>query len=883
MKHEHCRHRGLRALGVLLLAVVSFAAAQTTQPAYLNPSLPIERRIDDLLARMSVRDKVAQVESDLRPDSALTFAGRDDIGGIGPVLRPLGPRAAALRANEIQNAALGHKPLGIPVLIHDEALHGLIGDGATSFPQAIGLAATWDTALVARVASVIGRQARSRGVRQVLSPVINIARDVRWGRVEETYGEDPYLSSRMGVSFCRAIETQGVVTTPKHFIANVGDGGRDSYPAALSERELREVYFPPFEACISEAHAQSVMASYNSLNGIPCSADPWLLTSVLRREWGFDGIVVSDYGSVSGVQNMHFVAATEQDAARKCLAAGLDVELPEVYIYGKPLLEGVQTGAIPMRTLDAAVRNVLRVKFRLGLFERLFSDPDEATRANDTPEQRALAREAARKAVVLLKNDGAVLPLGTNISSVAVVGPRADGAWLGGYSGTGMKTVSILEGIKSRIGPHVTVRYEKGCDVGAGPLPPVSSTNLVPTGAKPNEHGLRGEYFANKDLAGTPALTRIDRQIDFEWAMGTPDSSLPSDRFSVRWSGKLIPAATGMYRLGIRTDDGVRLWLDGRLLVDSWMDRGATPDVRTVPLEAGRPYDLRIEYYENTGWSSASLGWELERNTEERLKPAVDAVRRSDVAVVVVGISEGEGSDRSHLELPGDQEDLIRAVAATGKPTVVVLVAGSAVTMAGWIDRAGAILDAWYPGEEGGNAVADVLFGDVNPGGRLPLTFPQFVGQVPLYYDHKPTGRGNDYSDMNGKPLYPFGHGLSYTTFSYGSLTLSSAQITPDGKVKAAVRIRNTGAREGDEVVQLYLHRLTASVTQPLKLLKGFQRISLKPGEEQSVSFTLDRSNLSLLDATLRSVVEPGTVEVMIGSSSDDIRARGRFEITEGH
>jgi len=868
-------------VGIAAAIHLSPGFAQSSRLPYLDPALSVEQRIDDLMGRMTLEQKLGQVRSDLRPDSALALAGRDGIGGLGPVLRSLNAREAAKKANEIQRVALARKPFGIPVMIHDEALHGLVGNGATSFPQAIGLAATWNPELMAKVATAIGRETRSRGIRQVLSPVVNITRDVRWGRVEETYGEDSYLSSVMGVAFCRSIEAEGVVTTPKHFIANVGDGGRDSYPVAFNERELREVYLPPFEACIKEGNAQSVMSSYNSWNGLPCTADPWLLTTLLRKEWGFKGFVVSDYGSVSGTMSMHHVAANEKETAKRTLEAGLDVEFPEVYIYGAPLAEGIRDGSISMKALDQSVRSVLRAKFRIGLFENPFVDIERAAAINDAPAHRQLAREAAQEAVVLLRNEGGTLPLKKSIRSLAVIGPRADEVRLGGYSGFGVHTVSILEGIKAKLGDAVTVRYEKGCDVGFSALPPIPAACLIPAGGRPGERGLRGEYYANKTLAGKPILVRVDSVVSFEWEMGSPDSTIPSNEFSVRWTGSLVPSVTGSYQLGFSSDDGVRLWLDGKLVIDSWFDRGATLDAIMMRLDSGKTYDVRIEYYENTGWTFARLVWELQQDARERLKPAVEAAKKSDAAVVVVGITEGEGYDRANLDLPGDQEALITAVAETGTPTIVVFVAGSAVTMRSWMDVADAIVDIWYPGEEGGNAIADVLFGDYNPAGRLPITFPQYVGQVPLYYNHKPTGRGNDYTDMSGKPQFSFGFGLSYTSFTYANLELSPATLPMDGTVRVKCSVQNAGDRPGDEVVQLYVRDPVASVTRPVKELKGFRRLRLQPGEEREVEFLIDGEQLAFLDRDLKPIIEAGDLEVMIGSSSEDIRLRGRLGIPE--
>jgi beta-glucosidase len=857
------------------------AQTKTQEPPYVNRDLSVEERVKDLLGRMTLEEKVAQLQSTLSGPKGQKLIPPEGLGGIGPMLRPLTADQAAERANTIQTMAFRETRLGIPVMIHDEALHGILANKATSFPQAIALASTWDTDLMSRVATVIGKETRSRGIRQVLSPVINIARDVRWGRVEETYGEDPYLTSRMGVAFCSAIERQGVATTPKHFVANVGDGGRDSYPIEFSERSLREVYFPPFKACVQEGHASSVMAAYNSLDGLPCSADPYLLTDILRKEWGFGGFVVSDYGSAAGIMNKHFVAATEKGAATLAVSAGLDVELPSIYVYGKPLIDAVNERLLPISALNEAVRHVLRVKFRLGMFEERYVDPKAAAATNDAAEHRALAREAARKAIVLLKNERNILPLKKSLKSIAVIGPAADEVQLGGYSGYGMKTVSLLEGLKGAVTPATKLLYAKGCEVGFTALPTIPSEALYPPGAKPGEHGLRGEYFSNMTLSGPPVLVRTDKQVYFEWAMGSPDSSIPVDHFSVRWTGKIIPPVSGVYKLGASTDDGLRLYLDGKLLIDSWFVRGATLDYVEVRLEAGHAYDLKMEYYENDGWAYANLVWDVKDRPNPLLQAALDSAKHADVALVAVRIIEGEGYDRASLDLPGSEEELINAVAATGTPTIVILVDGNAVSMSAWKENVAGILQAWYGGEEAGNGLMDVLFGDENPGGKLPITFPQFAGQCPLYYDHKPTGRGDDYSDMSGKPLFPFGFGLSYTTFEYVNLKIEPLSITPKGSVSVSVNIRNTGNTRGDEVVQLYLHDQIASVTRPGKELKGFSRLSIEPGETRTVRFTIGPDELTFFNRNLKPVVEPGEVMVMVGSSSEDIRATGTFQIAK--
>jgi beta-glucosidase len=625
-------------------------------------------------------------------------------------------------------------------MIHDEGLHGLLANGATSFPQSIAMAASWDPDLLYWVARAIGRETRQRGIRQLLSPTINIARDPRCGRTEETYGEDPFLASRMAVAFVQGVQQEGVVATPKHYAANfVGDGGRDSYAIHFSERLMREVYFPAFEAAVREGGALSLMAAYNSYDGLPCSCNPWLLTKVLRDEWGFQGFVVSDYGSVVHVLEKHAVARDKTGVARRTLEAGLDVELPATDCYGQPLLEGLEQGLVSQEALDQAVRRLLWVKFKMGLFDDPFVDPAAAEAGCNTPEHRELALRMARLGLVLLKNENQLLPFSKSLRSLAVIGPQADAIHLGGYSWYGYDkehVVTPLRGLQELLGKNVALHYAEGCGV------------------------------QNTSTAGFAA--------------------------------------------------------------------------------------------------------------------ALQAAAQSEAAVLFVGNSdqtEGEQRDRASLDLPGVQEDLVRAVAETGIPLAVVLINGSAITMGGWIEQAPAILEAWYPGEQGGRAIAEALFGDFNPGGKLPVTFPRTTGQLPLYYSYKPSGRIDDYADGSGKAAFPFGHGLSYTTFEYSDLRISPQPAGSDAVVSLTFDLANTGARDGDEVVQVYVRDVLASVVRPLKELKAFHRFSLRAGEKRTLSFLLDVQDLALYDAGLQRLVEPGEFEIMLGSSSEDIRLRGMLEV----
>ena len=759
-------------------------------------------------------------------------------------------RAQAEHLNAMQEYFSTRTRLGIPIVPFEEAVHGLVVPGATMFPAAIGLAATWDTALMRRVATAIARETRSRGIRQVLSPVVNVADDVRWGRVEETYGEDPFLASHMAAAFVAPFERAGIVATPKHFVANVGAGGRDSYPIGFDEATLEREYYPPFRAALA-AGARSVMAAYNSVHGVPATQNRELLNGVLRSRWGFGGIVISDAAATGGSVVLHHTEPNTAAATKDAIEAGLDVIFQSSWEQHRPYLAAFRSGQISAAAIDSAVLRVLRLKLALGLFASPQVDPDSAAYWNGNAGHRALAREAEREAIVLLKNEAGALPLPPGLRRIAVIGSDAEEARLGGYSGPGNRPVSILDGLRARAGAAVTYA--------PGPGRSDPSYLVVPAAAL----HLTGEYFDNNRLEGAPKLVRADSQIGFRWTLNSPGPGIPYDWYSVRWSGTITAPAGGVRRLGVVGNDGWRLWLDGRLIADDWIKRSSGTTLREVDLAPGSVHQLRLEYFESTGNARLALVWDagvVPGAADSAIDGAVRAARGADVAVVVAGLEEGEFRDRARLGLPGRQEDLITRVAATGVPTIVVLIGGSAITMP-WLERVAAVLDAWYPGEEGGDAVADVLFGDADPSGRLPITFPISEGQLPLIYNHLPTGRGDDYVDLTGQSLFPFGFGLSYTTFEYTDL-----QVEP-GTVR--LRVRNTGSRPGAEVVQLYLHAETASLAQPVTALAGAERVMLAPGEEREVNFPLAAERLAAADAW----------RVMVGGSSRDIRLRGRLVV----
>jgi beta-glucosidase len=870
----------------LALTAAAWAPArpQTTLP-YKDPSQSIDVRVRDLLSHMTLEEKFWQL---FMIPGDLDNAANDYSHGIfglqistvhGAAETASGAaRAHAERINAIQQYFVERTRLGIPIIPFEEAVHGLARDGATMYPSAIALAATWDPALMSRVADAIAAETASRGIRQVLSPVVNIADDVRWGRVAETYGEDPVLASEMARAFVASFARAGVITTPKHFVANVGEGGRDSYPVDRGERALMERDYPPFLAAI-RAGAQSVMAAYNSVDGSPATQNRHLLTDVLKRDWAFPGFVISDASGTSGATVLHMTEPNTAAAAADAFSAGLDVVFQSAYGQQRPYLDAFQRGLIPVSVVDAAVARVLRVKFALGLFEHPYVDLDRAAAEANSDAHRALAREAARASIVLLKNDAGVLPLAKS-ARVALIGVDADEVRLGDYSGPGNHNVTIRAGLERALGRVAAVRYAPG------PGRTVREFDVVPAAQLASQmngqaaQGLTGEYFDNPKLEGVPRLTRTDARLDFRWTLNAPGRGIPFDWYSVRWIGAIVAPASGVSRVGVEGNDGYRLYLDDRLVIDDWKKQSYGVKTTVVSFEPNSRHAIRLEYFEETGNARLKLVWNagIVDDSDQKIADAVALAKDADVAVVVAGIEEGEFRDRALLGLPGKQDALIRAVASLGKPTVVVLIGGSAITMP-WLDRVAAVIDAWYPGEAGGDAVADVLLGDASPAGRLPITFPVSEGQLPLYYDHKPTGRGDDYVDLTGQPLFPFGFGLSYTTFEYSGLAIEPAEIPADGTATVRCTITNSGRRAGDEVVQLYIRDLVASVAQPVIALKQFRRTHLEPGEHREVTFKIGHDDLHLLDRDLHWTVEPGAFRILIGASSKDIRLRGEISV----
>jgi beta-glucosidase len=855
-----------------ILSSVSYGSDAKDLP-FMNADLPVQDRVNDLVSRMTLEEKVSQMQN----------------------------RAAAI-------PRLG-------VTEYDwwsEGLHGVARAGiATVFPQAIGLAATWNTDLMLRVATVISDEARAKhheyarqGDRTIYkgltfwSPNVNIFRDPRWGRGQETYGEDPYLSARMGVAFVKGLQGNDpqylkLVATPKHYAVHSGpEPDRHRFNALSSERDMYETYFPAFKACVTEAGAWSVMGAYNRTNGEACNASRRLLGGVLRGEWGFKGYVTSDCGAIGDIWRDHHIVATEAEAAALAVKIGCDLDCGTEY---RSLLEAVRKGLITEGEIDIAVKRLFEARFKLGMFDAVerVKYAQIPFSVNDSDSNAELALEAARESMVLLKNADGVLPLKKDLKSILVVGPNADvvDVLYGNYNGSSSRPVTPLEGIKRAVAQGTKVQYMLGCDwTMARAMAPVPSSAFKPSAGRTDQNGLSAEYFLNVSLEGTPAVTGIDPAVVFDWDQSRPRPPIGHDNFSARWTGRLVPPKSGRYTLSITADDGFRLFLDGKKLFEDWTQHAPATKSSDLDLKAGREYDIRIEYYQLMGGASIRFNWA--QPDENPIRDAVKAAKASDAVIFVGGISpmlEGEempvdapgfkGGDRTDIGLPKVQEDMIRALSATGKPVVLVLMTGSALAVNWAQQNAPAIVLAWYPGQAGGTALADVLFGDYNPAGRLPVTFYTGTDQLPPFEDYSMTNR--TYRYFMGKPLYPFGFGLSYTTFTYANLAMSEPRIKKEQCLNVSVDVTNTGAKTGDEVVQLYVKDVQGSTQRPIRSLKGFRRISLCPGQTQTVRLTLRPEDLSMVNAEGKWVVEPGRFEVLVGASSEDIRLRGGFEVAE--
>lgn len=853
----------------LLLFALSNAQNLPTAPVpkdaiYKNPALSIEQRVEDLLQRMTLEEKLAQFQGEMEP----ARKGAIGVGSFGFMTMHLSPAEAAREYNRLQKSQIENTRLGIPATRAGEGIFAYMGNGSTSFPQPIGLAATFDPECVSWMSAILAKEMKSRGIRLVLSPVVNLTRDSRWGRTNETYGEDPYLSGIMGAAYVRPMEQAGISTMVKHFAANMGLDGQFTGAVHFSERLLRENYFPAFKACI-EAGASSVMMAYNTLDGIPCATHKWLITDILKNDWGLAGFVSTDGGSSQFIFEEQGVYETPEALAAALMNAGCDQSSPE-WFYQAPLKKALEMGMVNQERIDDAVRRILRQKLESGLFDDPFANPEEAERLNNHPDHRLASLEIAQKALVLLKNEKNTLPFSKSVKNVAVVGPLADWLMVGHYGGYGRHEVTMIEGVKNLL-PNANVRFEKGTEMRYFAYPAIDEKYFVGR--------IKAEYFDNVDLAGSPKIAREEVRIEYDWKSSSPEG-IPVDNFSVRWTGKIRSPLSGKVKFDATVDDGVRLWLNNELIIDMWSGGARRLAEAEVMLEQGKIYEFKMEYFDNAFWAYAQLGWNI--NVEENIPKAIQLAKQSDVIIAVVGMYENENWDRADLDLAPEQEKLILELAKLNKPLVVVIQSGTVITMYDWIDKVNAVLIAWYPGCEGGNAIARAIFGDYNPGGKLPITFPKVTGQVPLNYNMLPKGKGSiKFIGGFNEPQFCFGHGLSYTKFEYSNLKLSAEKIRIQDSLHLSFEVKNVGDRKGDEVPQLYIHDRYASVSQPLKKLSDFKRITLQRGESQTVTFTLTPEKLKIWDINMNHVVEPGEFEIMIGTSSNDIRLTDNFWVVE--
>ncbi len=768
------------------------------------------------------------------------------------------------KVSQMVNDARAIPRLGIPAYNWwSEGLHGVAFNGvATVFPQAIGRAASFDVPLEHTIGGIISTEARAKyevairsGSTRIFqgltfwSPNINIFRDPRWGRGQETFGEDPLLTSRMGVAFVTGMQGDDpnyfkVVATPKHFAVHSGpDPLRHQFDVSPSKQDLWSTYLPAFQACVTEGHAYSVMSAYNSVYGTPCSANTLLLGDILRKQWGFQGYVVSDCGAIDDIYQRHHYVATAAEASAAAVKAGCDVECGGSY---GSLQEAVAKGLIDEATIDKSVTRLMEARYRLGI---LGTDPrcpysNVPTSIVDSPKFRAVALQSARESLVLLKNQGSMLPLHGK-KRIAVIGPNADdpNVLLGNYNGTPSKSWTPFAGIRAGAPAGSIVSYAKGCGVTG--IEEMSTD--VPVG------NLRAEYFANPDLGGTPVIARSEPKLNHDWGNDGPRADM-KDHFSARWTGDLTAPESGDYKLGVRADDGVRLIVDGKTLVDDWSEHAARLSSGTIRLVKGQTVHLKVEYYEKEGQASIQLQWS--RPTSRPYEEAVALAKRSDVVIACLGINaqvENEENDRKDIVLPAAQEGLLKALVATGKPVALVYLNGGPVSSVWAQDHVPAIIEAWYPGEEGGTAIADALFGRYNPSGRLPVTVYRGLSQVPDFADYV-MNHDRTYRYFKGQPLYPFGYGLSYTRFSYSGLRVAKKS----GPLEVSVRVRNVGKRTGDEVVQLYWTRSMAAPTggtglyplagAPIRELKVFTRVHLKAGESKRVTLAVPERELDFID-----------------------------------
>lgn len=837
--------------GILLLILLIFTAllsfnfkendeSNKMSFPYFDKTLSIEERVEDLLKRMTLEEKIEM------------------LGGTG-----------------FETKAI--ERLGIPPLNMADGPLGVRWDNSTALPSGILLGATWNPEIVTEFGKVLATETKAKGRHVILAPCVNIARIPMGGRNFESFGEDPFLTSRITVNYINGVQNENVVATVKHFAANNQEHQRDFVNTIVDERTLNEIYFPAFKSAVEEANVLAVMCAYNKLNGPYCSENDYLLVDVLKNKWKFNGLVMSDWGAVHN--------------SLPVFNSGLDLEMPTgKYLNADSLFQKIKSGELSELKLDDKVRRILRVMFTIGLFDGYQYD---STKVN-TDKHKQVALNIAKDGIVLLKNENSILPLDLNkIKSIAIIGPNSKVAITGG-GGSSMvvpfKSVSPLEALQNKIGDKVKINFAQGMIID-GETNIIESKYLF-TDKDEKANGLKAEYFTNMNLEGKPTKVVVNNQINFMWNDKGPFEDFQKDNFSVRWTGYVKAEKSANYTFDVTSDDGVRLYIDDELVINDWNDHAMHTNSYSKELVVGKLYKIKLEYYEKGGGAIVKFGWR--KPNDELIIDAINAAKNSDIAIIFAGTNanyESEGFDRKDLVLPNKQDDLIKRVAEANPNTIVVLTTGSPILMDEWLNNVDGLIEAWFAGEQAGNAIAEVLLGETNPSGKLPMTFPKRWEDCSAFNSYKKLDGTTIYEDgiyvgyrhfekNNIKPLFPFGFGLSYTTFKYNDLKLSSKDINQNDKLLVKLSIKNTGDVNGSEVIQLYIKDIQSSIDRPVKELKGFKKVNLNPGEEKVVEFTIDQKALSFFDSKTKEwIAESGEFEILIGSSSQDIKLKEMFTL----
>ena len=882
--------RNFYHLSLALLAIAMFSCS--SENVYKDPKVPIEDRIKDLLGKMTLEEKAAQLDMLSAPDilidtdnyneeMVIHFIDSMNIGSIHDFY----PKTAKI-ANELQKRAMENTRLGIPLLFIEEGLHGYVGNGSTTFPVSLASACSWDTTLVYNIGRAIGTEARAHGIHFLLCPNLDLGREPRWGRIEETFGEDVYLAARMGVSMVKGMQgddlknNNTVAAEPKHFgIHGIPEGGSNTGPVYIGEREARSTHLYIFEKAVREGNARGIMAAYHDIDGVPCISNHWLLTELLRDEWGFDGVVVTDLGAIRRLLNPHFTAVDPKDATAQAINAGLDMQFYDFPydVFQKAVVDGVKDGSISRKAIDRAVSAVLRIKFELGLFDNPYTDEQLISQVFHSEEHQQLVLEAGRKSIVMLKNDNNALPLDKNIRKIALLGNLANTSSVGGYSPKGARGETVYEALNKRFGKDVQITYIQGEVPGRFTDIPNS---VLSNSKEPGKMGLYAEYFNNIEFNGAPSYTAIEPDLSNTWWNLSPAPGIQVDNFSIRWSGYIVAPTAGTYEFNLSSDDYSRLYINNHLVVDNWGgDKGRRNKSGKIQLAGGHPVQIRLEYAELDENASVALRWRLDSSVDDSgyYRMMTQRATEADAVIVVLGETNqevGEGKDRQNLNIHDADKKMLEAASKSGKPVIAVMLNGRPLVTTPITDNSDAVLEAWYLGELGGSAVVDILFGDYNPSAKLAVSIPKYQGQLPIYYSKKPSSpRG--YTDGNGIPLYSFGHGLSYTEFTYNNLKITPEYPSIKDQITVTLEVTNSGKVDGTETVQLYVRDLIASVATPVIALKGFAQVHLKAGETKTVTIPIiPEEHLWLINLDMKRVVEPGEFEFMIGSSSVDIRMR---------